>query len=81
MLLLSCEDENHKELQTRANRIRCRPEDMVTVPNMGATFRLPNRFFPAAASELAEFFYDQQVRLSLPFEPPCLTRHQARENL
>lgn len=65
MLLLSREDEYHQELQNCAKQIRCRFEDMITVPNMDATFRLPSKFYPAAALDLAEFFYDQQVRLSL----------------
>ncbi|KAH7201223.1 hypothetical protein DER44DRAFT_812087 [Fusarium oxysporum] len=61
MLLLGSEDEYHKELHNRAKQIRCNPKDMVKVPGMDATFRLPNELYPAEGLDFTNFYYNQLV--------------------
>ncbi|KAF5964378.1 hypothetical protein FCOIX_13448 [Fusarium coicis] len=61
MLLLGSEDEYHKELHDRAKQIRCNPKDMVKVPGMDATFRLPSELNPAEGLDFTNFYYNQLV--------------------
>lgn len=78
MLLLGSEDENHKELHDRAKQIRYNPEDMVKVPGMDATFRLPSVLSLAEGLDFTTFYYSKLVRISLPSGIPLLTLRQAR---
>ncbi|KAG6989175.1 hypothetical protein Forpi1262_v018690 [Fusarium oxysporum f. sp. raphani] len=59
MLLLGSEDENHKELHDCAKQIRCNPKDMVKVPGMDATFRLPNGLYPAEGLDFTNSYYNK----------------------
>ncbi|EGU88886.1 hypothetical protein IWW34DRAFT_793823 [Fusarium oxysporum f. sp. albedinis] len=61
MLLLGSEDENHKELHDCAKQIRCNPKDMVKVPGMDATFRLPNGLYPAEGLDFTNSYYNKLV--------------------